>query len=76
MLPVIWPDGHMVVDVVGKMVWHKIFTRHSQIHWVPVLKLRPKFVKGGFGDGKVFVRSVLKKDIVPNFWGHLFWSEM
>lgn len=29
MLPVIWPDGHMVVDVVGKMVWQSPHLRNA-----------------------------------------------
>lgn len=28
MLFVIWLDGYMVVDVVGKMVWYKVFIRY------------------------------------------------
>lgn len=76
MLFVIWLDGYMVVDVVGKMVGYKVFIRYFQIYWVLVFKFRSKFVKGGFGDGKVFVRSIFKKDIVLNFWGYLFWFEM
>ena len=29
----------MVVQEVGEMVRHKVFTRHSQVHRVPVEKL-------------------------------------
>ena len=34
-----WPDGNMVVQEVGEVVLNEVFTRHSDIHWVPVGEL-------------------------------------
>ena len=35
----ILPDGRVVVQVVGQVVGHQVFTGDPEVHGVPVLKL-------------------------------------
>lgn len=61
----------MVVQVVGKMVGHQVFSRDTDIHRVPVLKLPPQLLQMLFRDIRLGERRSLKKDEVPHLFGHL-----
>lgn len=68
---VLGPHCHVVVQVVGKMVWHQVFPWDTDVHGVPVLKLPPQFLQMVFRNIRLGEWRSLKKDEVPDLFGHL-----
>lgn len=72
--PVGGPHGHVVVQVIREMVWHQVFSRDSNVHGVPVLKLSPQPLQMLLRDVRLGKGSRFEEDEVPHLSGHLFWS--
>ena len=69
------PDGSMIVEIVRKMVRHKVLAGCPQIDWIPPLKLCFQSVKYGLGQTWVGrYRSVFEVDVVPDVKRHVFRS--
>ena len=62
----------MVVEVVCEMVWDKVFPGHSQVYWVPPLKLCTHLVQLVFGDFTFLgERSILEENVIPYVRRHV-----
>lgn len=73
---VIGPYGAVVVNKIGQMVLHQIFAGDPEVDRVPELELSFHQLKGFLLDGAVLgIFGVFEKDVVPHFWGELFWFD-
>ena len=36
------PNGLMVVEEVGQVIWNQVLSRNTQVHWIPVAELPPQ----------------------------------
>jgi len=69
------PDGGVIVEIVGEMVWHEVLAGCAQVDRIPPLKLCLQSVKYGLGETRVArYRSVFEVDVIPYIVCHVFWS--
>ena len=43
----LWPHGTVIVQEIRQVIRYQILSGHTQVHWVPVLKLLSQFAKRG-----------------------------
>lgn len=64
----------MVVQVVGEVIGHQVFSRHPHIDRVPELKFSPEFLQVILRDVRLWERGCFEEDVIPHFPRHLLGS--
>lgn len=71
--PLLWPHGHVIVEVVWQVIWNQIFARNPEIHRIPKFKLLLQLIQLFFWNVSFRERSCLEEDVIPNLFAHLMW---